>query len=61
MSLHHSIWEDTESHDKPITFVLRFVNSGSKFSTLASSVVHTGVKSDGCEKSIPHLKIEHKT
>lgn len=56
MSLHQSKWDETVSHDNPITLTLRFLNSGTKVITLASSVVHTGVKSDGWEKRIPHLK-----
>jgi len=40
-----------------MTLTLRFVNSGYNFATFASSVVHTGVKSAGCENRIPQLKV----
>src|SRR6266581_2460209 len=35
-------------------FVLRFSNSGFRRATYPSSVVHTGVKSFGCENRIAH-------
>src|SRR2546428_4835226 len=34
---------------RPITLVFRFSKSGLSFATVPSSVVHTGVKSRGCE------------
>ncbi len=34
-----------------MTLVFRFWNSGSSLASAPSSVVHTGVKSFGCEKS----------
>ena len=36
--------------DNPMTLTLRFVKSAWRRETSASSVVHTGVKSSGCEK-----------
>src|SRR5204863_281452 len=39
----------TGSTLKPITLQLRFLNSGSSFAIEPNSVVHTGVKSFGCE------------
>ena len=38
-----------------MTFTLRLSNSGLSFATVPSSVVHTGVKSFGCENSTPQL------
>lgn len=52
----HLRCDSTELHDKPITFTPNFVNSGINVATRANSVVHTGVKSFGCENKIPHLK-----
>ena len=39
--------------DNANTFTLRFANSSLSFAVAPSSVVHTGVKSAGCEKSTP--------
>jgi hypothetical protein len=39
----------------PIIFTLRFSNSSLSFANAPSSVVHTGVKSAGCEKRIAQL------
>lgn len=50
------LWcESTASQDKAIHLILRFVNSGIRDATAPNSVVHTGVKSAGCENRIPHL------
>ena len=40
--------------DKPRTLVLRLSNSGLSLAMYPSSVVHTGVKSFGCENRMPH-------
>src|SRR6185295_416781 len=45
----------TGSTDSPITLTPRFSNSGLIFAMYPSSVVQTGVKSLGCEKSTAHL------
>src|SRR5260221_1994196 len=49
MSAAHFEWFATGSTERPITFTLRFWNSGWSFAMYPSSVVHTGVKSFGCE------------
>ena len=55
MSWLHFSWSDTPSTDRPITLTFRFSNSGLRAATRPSSVVHTGVKSFGCEKSTAQL------
>src|SRR5262245_26856599 len=51
MSPSQRSWSVTGSTDRPITLQLRLANSGSSFARYPSSVVHTGVKSLGCENS----------
>src|SRR5436189_3033574 len=51
MSRAHASWSPLESTDRPITFTFRRSNSGLIFAMYPSSVVHTGVKSRGCENS----------
>src|SRR5271156_5759523 len=46
----HFLCEGTSSTLTPIALMLRLSNSGFSFATVPSSVVHTGVKSLGCEK-----------
>lgn len=41
-------------------FVLRLSNSGLSFAMYPSSVVHTGVKSFGCENGIAHESAIHE-
>src|SRR5215468_216610 len=55
MSFTHLAWSLTGSMLRPMTLVLRLSNSGLSFAMYPSSVVHTGVKSFGCEKRIAHL------
>src|ERR1700761_1331980 len=50
MSPAHLLWLATGSTLRPMIFVLRLANSGSRRAMYPSSVVHTGVKSLGCEK-----------
>lgn len=52
----HLRWSSTLSMDSAIIFTSRFLNSSWSLAARASSVVHTGVKSRGCENKIPHLK-----
>jgi hypothetical protein len=52
MSFAHLVWFSTGSTDRPMSFAFLLVNSGSIFAMYPSSVVHTGVKSFGCEKRI---------
>ena len=59
MSRIQSRWDSAESTDSAITLMLRSSNSGFSFATRPSSVVHTGVKSAGCENSTPHLVSSH--
>ena len=47
------------STDSAMTLTLRLSNSPLSLATRPSSVVHTGVKSAGCEKSTPHLSPSH--
>src|SRR5882757_5832678 len=54
MSLAHLLWSSTGSTLSPMIFVLRFSNSGFRRAMQPSSVVHTGVKSFGCENRIAH-------
>lgn len=44
------MWESTPSTERPMTFTPRSSKSGLSLATVPSSVVHTGVKSLGCEK-----------
>src|SRR5712691_4299169 len=59
MSLTQFLWSLTGSMLKPMILVLRLSNSGLSFAMYPSSVVHTGVKSFGCEKRIAHLSPIH--
>src|ERR687895_68431 len=51
MSFAHPSWSPVESTDRPMILTPRRSNSGLIFAMYPSSVVHTGVKSFGCEKS----------
>ena len=42
-----------------MTFVFRLANSSLSFAVSPSSVVHTGVKSAGCENRTPQLLPSH--
>src|SRR5207302_10313473 len=53
------LWASIGSTLMAITLTLRFLNSGMILATVPSSVVHTGVKSLGCEKRIPQLLPSH--
>ena len=55
MSLIQPWCDSTGSQDRAIHLTLRLVNSGISDATVPSSVVHTGVKSAGCENRMPHL------
>src|SRR5438105_13253473 len=55
MSLAHLVWSSTLSTLRPITFAPRCANCDSRLATAPSSVVHTGVKSFGCENSTAQL------
>src|SRR5436189_4757230 len=55
MSLTQFVWSLTGSTESPMILVLRFSNSGLSPAMYPSSVVHTGVKSFGCENRIAHL------
>src|SRR3989441_12562347 len=59
MSLTQFEWSLTGSTESPMILVLRFSNSGLSPAMYPSSVVHTGVKSFGCEKRIAHLSPIH--
>src|SRR6516225_11713800 len=60
MSFSHDLWSLTGSMLMPMIFVLRLSNSGLSFAMYPSSVVHTGVKSLGCEKRIAHESPIHE-
>src|SRR5215469_1042807 len=51
MSFAQASWSVAESTDRPTTLTFRRSNSGLIFAIYPSSVVHTGVKSFGCENS----------
>src|SRR5207253_10817508 len=59
MSFDHLLWSSTGSAESPMIFVLRRSNSLFIFAMVPSSVVHTGVKSLGCENSTAHLSPIH--
>src|SRR6187455_720394 len=59
MSFAQRLWSSTGSADRPMTLALRLSNSGFIFAMVPSSVVHTGVKSLGCENRIAHLSPIH--
>src|SRR5665213_4047472 len=49
----------TGSTLRPMTLALRFLKSGLSLATAPSSVVHTGVKSFGCENRMPQESPSH--
>src|SRR5215467_6477667 len=55
MSSDHLACRSTGSTERPISLMPRLSNSGFNFASAPSSVVHTGVKSLGCENSIAQL------
>src|SRR5271165_489172 len=55
MSFDQRLWSSTGSTLSPMILVLRLSNSGLRPAMYPSSVVHTGVKSLGCENRIAHL------
>src|SRR5690242_19792618 len=59
MSPAQSLCDWSGSTERPATFTPRFSNSGLSAATRPSSVVHTGVKSFGCENSTPQLFPSH--
>ena len=59
MSPIHLLCESTGSTLSAMTFTFRLSNSGFSFATRPSSVVQTGVKSFGCEKSTAQLDPIH--
>ena len=54
MSGIHLWWLSVVSTERPMTFTPRRSNSGASLAICPSSVVHTGVKSLGCENSTAH-------
>src|SRR6476646_7525337 len=54
MSFAHLEWLSTGSTLSPMILTLRLSNSGLSLAIYPSSVVHTGVKSFGCENSTAH-------
>ena len=59
-TLLHARWSSTLSMERAIILTFLLANSGASFAALPSSVVHTGVKSRGWEKRMPHLNKEKK-
>ena len=55
MSFDQPLCDSSGSTLTPISFTLRWSNSDFRFAKAPSSVVQTGVKSLGWEKSIPQL------
>src|SRR5215813_10694270 len=54
MSFAHPSWSPVESTDNPMIFTFLRSNSGLILAIYPSSVVHTGVKSFGCENKTAH-------
>src|SRR6266702_2355414 len=54
MSFAHPLWSPVESTDNPMIFTFLRSNCGFIFAMYPSSVVHTGVKSFGCENKTAH-------
>src|SRR6187200_1339725 len=54
MSFAHPSWSPVESTDNPMIFTFLRSNCGFIFAMYPSSVVHTGVKSFGCENKTAH-------
>src|SRR5262245_41912090 len=54
MSFAQDSWSSVASTDRPMILTLRLSNSGCSLAMYPSSVVHTGVKSFGCENSTAH-------
>src|SRR5882672_5424905 len=59
MSTDQRLWSSTGSTLRPMILVLRRLNSDSRPAMVPSSVVHTGVKSFGCENRTPQLSPSH--
>ena len=59
MSFAHFAWSSTGSIERPMILVFRLSNSDLMRAMYPSSVVHTGVKSFGWEKSTPHESPSH--
>src|SRR5215211_4544558 len=59
MSFAHASWSPAESTESPMIFTFRLSNSGLIFAMYPSSVVHTGVKSLGCENRTTHESSIH--
>src|SRR5689334_17892790 len=59
MSLIHFLCESTGSTESAITLTFLLANSSLSLAVNPSSVVHTGVKSAGCENSTPQLSPSH--
>ena len=55
MSLIHVLWLSIVFAESPMSLTPRLVNSGSSLANAPSSVVQTGVKSSGWEKSTTQL------
>src|SRR5881396_2696269 len=54
MSLAHASWSPVGSTDSAMSLTFRRSNCGFIFAMYPSSVVHTGVKSFGCENKTAH-------
>src|SRR5436305_13061393 len=59
MSFDHFAWLSTGSTERPMILTFRLSNSGLILAMYPSSVVHTGVKSRGWEKSTPQESPSH--
>src|SRR6266511_2937410 len=55
----HAMWLYTESTELPRSFTPRFSKSGASRANSTNSVVHTGVKSAGCEKRRTHFPLPY--
>src|SRR3954465_14172721 len=59
MSFAHFSWFSAASTERPMILTFRLSNSGFVLAMWPVSVVHTGVKSFGCEKSTPQESPSH--
>ncbi len=55
--LSHAIWEYRESTERPTSSVFMALNSSIIDANVMNSVVHTGVKSAGCENRTTHFPL----
>lgn len=60
MSEIHSPWDLRSFAERPMSFTPLWSNDGFNLAKAPNSVVHTGVKSAGCENRMAHLSPIHE-